>query len=311
MGHAAYQTANHFRVGLSKKLPDHIVAHIRYRERTGEPLNLKDPRGFNEKLWWLKLNNRDPLMTLCSDKSAVREYVAREGYQHILSEQYGVYESPNAVDFAKLPKKELFFKTTHGSGGNLIVDNSAPVARRKFRKFFKSALKANYFWQSREWNYKDIPPRLVCEEVLRDSSGSLPNDFKFMCFDGEPRLLYYSEGLARRDGRHETQNRYTNIYDMDFDLQSFKRSDFAVNPDYVLPPKPILEEMQAIAARLSRPFVFCRVDLYEVDQRIYFGEITFFPAGASGTVEPEEWELRMGDWINLSSSKIKLKDRSD
>ncbi len=298
-----YLLANRVKVSLFSGLSDEKFAKLKYKENTGKTLNLENPVTFNEKLWWLKLNNRDPLMTICSDKYKVRDYVRQCGLEHILTKLYGVYDNANDINFDKLPDK-AFIKTNHGSGTNIIWDRNKPFDKKKFIREFNYSLKQNYYLQSREWNYKNIEPKIIVEEVLEDENLSLV-DYRFLCFDGTVKMIFVDIETAPEDGSHNPHAK-RNVYDKDFNYLDVKvkREKF----DSSLIKKPVnFEKMIEYAQKLSQPFPFCRVDLYNINGKIYFGEITFYPGGATQIVEPEEWEKRLGDWIDLNSDKIVFK----
>ncbi|MCK9443843.1 MAG: glycosyl transferase [Tissierellaceae bacterium] len=298
-----YLLANRAKVSLLSALSDEKFAKMKYKENTGRTLNLENPKTFNEKLWWLKLNNRDPLLTKCSDKVRVREYVKECGLEHILNEVYGVYDNANDIDFDELPDK-AFIKTNHGSGTNIIWDRNKPFNKDKFRKRFNKSLKQNYYWQSREWNYKEIEPKIIVEKILEDKENKSLIDYRFLCFDGVVKMIFVDIETAAKDGSHSPYAK-RNVYDKDFNYLNIKvkREQF----DSSIIEKPInFDGMIKYAEKLSEPFHFCRVDLYNINGNIYFGEITFYPGGAMQIVEPEEWERKMGDWIDLKSDKIKL-----
>ena len=305
-----YILANRVKVSLLSRLSDETFAKIKYKENTGKTLDLKNPTTFNEKLWWLKLNNRDPLLTICSDKYKVREYVKQCGLEHILTKLYGVYDNANDIDFDKLPDR-AFIKTNHGSGTNIIWDRNKPFNIQKFRRKFNNALKRNYFWQSREWNYKNIEPKIIVEEVLEDKDGNLPIDYKFLCFDGDPRLLLVSENVCTKTGEHNnSDDRYTNVYDMNYKLLPITIKFRNDKKTKVKKPNNF-KKMIDCAKILSSPFPHCRIDLYNIDGKIYFGEITFYHGGACHNIEPLTWDKKMGDWIDLNSDKIILKSKQN
>ncbi|HHX68643.1 MAG TPA: carboxylate--amine ligase [Gallicola sp.] len=298
-----YKYANMYKVKILSKVDDEKFAKMKYKENTGKELNLDNPRTFNEKLWWLKLHNRDPLLTMCSDKVMVRDYVKKKGLEHILVPIYGVYNSIEEVKFDELPDK-AFIKTNHGSGKNIIWDKNKPFNHKAFKKEFSNSLKNNYYYQSREWNYKNIKPRIIVEKMLVDNPGESLIDYRFLCFDGEVKLLFVDIETAAKDGSHSPYAK-RNVYDKDFNYLNIrvKREQFGSS----MISKPVnFEKMIEYAEVLSEPFPFCRVDLYNINGNIYFGEITFYPGGATQIVEPEEWEQKMGDWIDLKSDKIKL-----
>lgn len=281
-------------------LPDEIYAHWFYKLYTGKNLNLKDPIYFDEKVWYLKIHNRDPLLTICSDKYAVRDYVSKAGYEDILIEQIGVYNNAKEIQYDKIGC-EAIIKCTSGSGENYFYDPSKENNVKLINRRLNFSLKQNPYWFSREWNYKNVPPRIVVEKVVRDKEGKLPLDYKFMCFNGEPKLLFLDFGLL--DENNIYNHGYPrNIYNMDFELMPFKETRDNYLGDVKRPEN--WEKMIEIAATLSKPFPFCRVDLYNIDGKIYFGEITFYHGGGCNNIQPEEWDKKLGSWIDITNLKI-------
>jgi hypothetical protein len=297
-----YSQANEIKVKNLSHMSDLEYAKYKYKENTGNKLNIENPKTFNEKIWWLKVNNKDPLLTVCSDKYRVREYVTKNGLENILIPLYGVFDSPNDIDFNLLPDK-AFIKTNNSSGINYFWDRSKYFDEKWFVKKFNKALKSNYYLQSREWNYKHIEPKIIIEDVISDSSEVGLVDYRFLCFSGKVKLIFADVETAAIDGSHNPDAK-RNIYDCDFNYLNdlkVKRDKF----DPALLPKPRnFEEMKEYAEILSKPFEFCRVDLYNINGKIYFGEITFYPGGGTQLFEPSDWELKVGKWINLGSEKI-------
>lgn len=221
-----------------------------------------------------------------------------------MTKLYGVYDDANDINFDELPDG-AFIKTNHGSGTNIIWDRNNPFDKDKFRKGFNKALKQNYYWQSREWNYKNIEPKIIVEEILEDKENKSLIDYRFLCFDGVVKIIFVDTETAGKDGSHNPYAK-RNVYDKDFNYLDIKVKRDHFDKSLVQKPKNF-EEMIKYAEILSKPFAHCRVDLYNIDGKIYFGEITFYNGGASQIVEPEEWEKELGDWIDLKSEKIKLK----
>ena len=280
-----------------------------YHLYTQKELDLKNPKTYDHRLWWLKLNNRDPKLTMCSDKVAVRDYVKECGYENILIPQLDVFTSLKDLDLSKY-NEEVIVKCNHNSGGHLFYNPEKPMEKKAIKnaeKRLKFILKNNASVLSREWNYKNIPPKIIVEKVIRNHLGELPLDYKFMCFDGEPKLLFLDLGVMT------SQNTYNpdyprNIYDMDFNLLPVYET--RPNADYEVPKPENFDKMVEIARKLSQPFPHCRVDLYNIDGNIFFGEITFYHGGGCNKIEPEEWDLKMGSWIDLNSPKIVLKEKN-
>jgi len=248
------------------------------------------------------LHNRDPLLPICSDKYRVREYVELCGLGKILNELYGVYDSAKEINFSTL-QSPCFLKCNHTSGDNIIFDRKKPFDKKRFIRHFDFMLNQNYFWGGREWCYKNIQPKIIAEKVLRDKEGNLPLDYKFMCFHGEPKIMYLSADTCSEKGTHSEKQRL-NYYDMDFNMLPITGAGMQNIKGEVKKPDTF-EKMKEYAAILSKPFPFCRVDFYSVDNQIYFGEITFYPTGGCQNLQPHEWSLRLGSWIDLGKIKHK------
>lgn len=261
-----------------------------YQSKSGGQLpDLENPQTFSEKQQWYKLNEKNPLMEKCADKYDVREYIKDCGYEHLLNEIYGIYDRVEDLPIADLPER-FVIKGTHGSGFNLIVKDKKTVKWRIWKKIMKSWLKQDIYWSGREWVYKNLKRRLVVEKYLEDTSGGLL-DYKFFCFNGQPRFMQLEVGRY-------TSNNTRNFYDVDWNLLPFGK-DLEHNPDIVVEKPEGFEEMKEIAAKLSKPFSFVRVDLYQVGGKIYFGELTFFPAGGAPDFKPIEYNKIVGDMWDI------------
>lgn len=269
-----------------------------YHLYTGMKLDLDNPQLFNEKLWWLKLNYHNPLMTTCSDKSAVREYVKEQGYEDILIPQFDLFSSVDELDLSKY-HEEVIVKCTHNSGGHLIYNPEKPLSAKEIKqkkKKLKFILKHNAFYLSREWNYKDIPPRLIVEKIMRDGD-ALPCDYKIFCFNGKARLVEYVIG-------RDSVQKYVNYYDVDFNkIDMHTAKPFEPNSDVAYEKPKNYDRMIEIAEKLSAPFPHCRVDLYNVDGHIYFGEMTFYNVGGCELWSPDTLQHDFGKEIDINSLK--------
>ena len=297
MFYSLYGYLRRFKYWMLSFIPDQIYAKRYYRKMTGKELPLEHPVTFDEKLWWLKLNYRNPLMTICSDKYLVRNYVKGKGLESILNELYGVYYSVDEIDVSKLPD-EFFLKCNHISGGNMKCDKQH-FSLLEVKKRLGVFLKINYYNYSREWNYKNIRPCIIAEKVLKDDSELPFLDYKFMCFSGEPKLLFLDIGVCAEDGSH-AEEYYRNIYDMNFEPVDIKET--REHYDYNRIKKPAnFDFMIECARKLSAPFPHCRVDLYNINGTVVFGEITFFHGGGCNDIQPEKAAIMMGDWIELKS----------
>lgn len=291
-----YTKASYLKSNFSRFISDELFAKIKYKESTGRNLNLTHPVLFNEKLWWLMINNRNSLMTKCTDKVSVRDYIKSIGLGHILTDIQGVYTSPEDIPFDEMIGK-FFIKCNHGSGVNSIFDSSKPQSfnRNLFIKDFNFSLKRNYYYYNREWNYKNIKPKIIVEKFI-ESEGDF-FDYKILCFHGKAKLIFVDKNIALDNGRHDPESR-RNIYDRNFNFQNFTigRSNF----DRKLVKKPDnLDKMIEIAEKISQPFIFCRVDLYNNNGVIKFGEITFYTGGATQQFSDIESDLMVSSWLKV------------
>lgn len=265
----------------------------RYKKEKGELPDLCAPKTFSEKLIYLMLHYRNPLETLCADKFYVQEYVRACGYERILKKIYGVYRKASDINFDNLPD-EFFIKTNHVSGNNKIVKRSMNPDFNYLRKFYSEVLKINYYYDSREWAYDRIRPMIICEEVLRDKNGNLPIDYKFYCFSGEMKYFMVSCGEFDHKVRNHKFDRNLNSVDYHFKKKSTLSEDEARK---LLPGN--INEMFEIVDSLCKPFPHVRVDLYNVDGNIYFGELTFFSNGGIVNVYDKDYDTEIASWIKL------------
>lgn len=266
-----------------------------YKIKTGRKLNLKNPVGFNEKLNWLKLNDIHPEYTNLADKVLVRKHVEEkigEGYSIPL---LGVYKKFDEIDFDELPE-QFVLKCNHDSGSVKVIKAKSELSEKQIRelkKFFKGRLKINPFNIGREYPYKDIEPKIIVEKYMIPDSASEIDDYKFLCFNGQPKLMYICSG--RNSIRRE------DYFDMDFNRISMRSSQIESD---IAPSKPKnFELMKELAGKLSQGLRHVRVDFFEVNGKVYFSEFTFFNNGGFWLYHPDEWERKLGDWIELQSSK--------
>ena len=276
---------------LKNLSPDKYENFIKkeYQEKVGEPLNLKNPTKYTEKMQYTKLYKNHPLKTKLSDKYLVRDWVEETIGSEYLIPLLGVWDDYSAIDFGQLPEK-FVLKTNHSSGWNLIVTDKSKIDHKKFKRLFNKYLKRNYaFHNDLQLQYIDIEPKIIAEEFLQDSKGEL-RDYKFMCFDGKPYYCWVDVG------RHSDQ--YRNIYDMDWNLQSWNYNVFENYPT-PLPKPENYEKMVELAKILSKGFSHVRVDLYNIDGKIYFGEMTFTSSGGYTQPNPKSYDKYLGDLWDL------------
>ncbi len=276
---------------LYPKLVSDEKAVIRYyrKKSGGQTVDLKNPKKFSEKLQWYKLNAKNPLMQICADKVAVREYIKEIGYGDLLNEVYGVYDKVKDVDFANLPNQYVI-KAAHGSGQNIIVSDKAKLDVKHTKRMLKCWLHQDISWSGREWVYKNMPRRIIIEKFLKDETGEL-RDYKFFCFNGKPMFMQLEVG---RYTKYNTRN----FYDMEWNLMPFGK-EIPHNPNIDVQKPTMFEEMKNIASELCKPFQFVRVDLYQVKDKVYFGELTFFPAGGAPDFVPSKYDEIVGEFWEL------------
>lgn len=296
VGKELWYILHRLNVNLNKIYSDETYFKKTYKKATGKELNLENPKTFDEKQLWLKKNYRNPLCTKCSDKYLVREYVKEKGYENILNPLYGVYDSFEEIEWEKLPNS-FYMKANHTSGCNIRCNDKTKFDKKAARKKLNRGLKINHYYESREWNYKDIERKIVVEEILDDSEPLI--DYRFLCCNGKCEYLFVDIDTADELGSHKVDAK-RNVYDKNFNLIDVKVSRPKFNPDLISKPNNF-EEMLRCAEILSGEFPFCRVDLYNIKGKIIFGEITFFHAGGISIIEPEEWALRLGELINIEN----------
>ena len=276
--------------GWLKNLPAEKFLKRMYRIQMGKELNLENPVCYTEKLQWLKLYDHKPVYTNMVDKYAVKQYVSE-----CIGEQYvipllGVWNDVNDIDFSSLPD-QFVLKTTHDSGAIVICKDKKTFDINGAKKRLKYFMKRHYYDCNREWPYKNVPPRIIAETYMEDSTYQELRDYKFFTFGGEPKVLYIAQG------RGKGEPTVADFFDMDFNHLPFTIDhETATTP----PPKPAcFEEMKRLAAVLSKGTPQLRVDFYEVDGKVYFGEMTFFHCSGFEGFHPEEWDRIFGDWVIL------------
>ena len=276
--------------GKKGRMPAEAFLKKQYRILMGKELNLENPVYYTEKLQWLKLYDHRPEYTTMVDKYAAKQYVAeRIGEQYVIP-MLGVWENADDIDFSALPDK-FVLKTTHDSGALVICKDKKTLDIKAAKKRLNYFLKRKYYDCNREWPYKNVKPRIIAEEYVEDSAYKELRDYKFFTFGGEPKVLYIAQGRGRGEPT------VADFFDMDFN-----HLPFTIDHDMadVPPKKPeCFEEMKRLAEILSKGTPQLRVDFYEVDGRVYFGEMTFFHCSGMENFHPEEWNKIFGDWVIL------------
>ena len=253
--------------------------------------NLINPQTYNEKLQWLKLNDIHLEYSRIVDKAEAKEYVKEtlgEDAEQYIIPTLGLWNSFEEIDFNSLPN-QFVLKTTHDSGGVVVVKDKTTMIMEDVRKKIKKSLGNNFYYQHREYPYKYVKPRIIAEKYMVDESGTELKDYKFFCFDGEPKMLFVAT-----DRPFDTR---FDFFDTDFNHLPFKQGHPLASKEI---KKPVgFEKMLELSRRLSKGFPHVRVDLYDINGSIYFGELTFFHFSGNVPFEPEEWDYKVGEWLKL------------
>ncbi len=267
---------------------DELYIKLRYFSGMKKFPDLQHPRTYNEKLQWLKLNDKHTEYTRLVDKYAVKEYIEKLNWGGKTIPTLGVWDRFDDIDFAQLPN-QFVLKTTHDSGGIVIVKDKGKMDMQKARKKLEKSLQRKYFLMSREYPYKDVKPRIIAEKFMVDESGTELKDYKFFCFNGEVKFLFVAT-----DRPFDTR---FDFFDADFNHLPFKQGHPWAKKEIKKPAN--FEEMKRAAAALSKGMPHVRVDLYNINGEIYFGELTFFHFSGVVPFEPAEWDEKIGDYLKL------------
>ena len=282
-------------------LPDKIALNLEYKIKTGNKLNLANPKRYTEKLQWYKLYYHDPVMRECADKYSVRSYLESKGYSYLLNELYAAYDSADELDFSKLPDS-FAVKCSVGGGLNYFVQNKNEENEEQVRSMIKGWLESEYdlygYIYGREWCYKGRMPKILIEKLLpRDEHNDIP-DYKFFCFGGKVFCLYTMIDYA---DNHE--NGKLGFFDRNFNLMPYHRGDFAPITEQI-PAPTCFDEMIKIAEDLAKGFPHVRVDFYNVNGNPVFGELTFYNASGFTKFTPDEFDFIMGEKFVLPTKRV-------
>lgn len=275
-------------------IPDDLYLRIQYKNFMGKKLNLKDPKSFNEKLQWLKINDRNPLYTDLVDKYEVRKYIEKMIGNEYLIPMLGVYDTFEEIDFNALPDK-FVLKCTHDSGGLVICKSKSTFDIESARRKINKCLRRNYYYTHREWPYKNIKPRILCEKYMVDESGTELKDYKFMCFNGDVKCSFVCLN------RNSDMGLNVDFYDMEWNPMPVERH--YPSSGTVIPKPKNFNKMVTYSRKLSKNIPFIRVDFYETNGQLYFGELTLYPGSGLEEFSPELYDELLGSWINLPIRK--------
>lgn len=270
-------------------LPDKLYLQMIYRRAFNKKLNLENPKTFNEKLQWLKLYDRRPEYTTMVDKYAVKDYVANIIGEECIIPTLGVWNRLEDIDWDALPD-QFVLKCTHDSGGLVICRDKSKLDKKAALEKLRRSLKRNYYKAGREWPYKNVPRRVLAEKYMEDATiGDLP-DYKFFCFDGEVKALFIGTDRGTGDVKFD-------YFDADFNHLDLIQEHPMSGRD--LPKPQHFEKMKELASKLSGGVPQVRVDFYNINGSIYFGELTLFHHGGVVPFHPETWDHKFGSWITL------------
>ena len=273
-------------------LPDKCYIKLYYRLRVGRKLNAVNPETLNEKLQWLKFNYRFPLQSIVSDKLLVRDYVKEKIGDKYLIPLLGSWEKYDNIDFSTLPEK-FVLKCNHDSGGLVVCTDKTKLNYIEAREKIEKSLKSNFFYIGREYQYRNIKPMIICEKFISDN-GKVPMDYKIYCFNGVPDVI-----LVCRDRFSKNTHRASYLFfDQEWNFQPLDKGDENLQ-DVDIPKPENLDEMLEIAKRLSKDFIFARIDLYNIKGKIYFGEITLSPNSGFDPDIKYETDLMFGKKLKI------------
>ena len=275
-------------------IPDKPYLKLKYHWAFGKRLDLENPVTYSEKLQWLKLYDRKPLYTDLVDKYKVKNYVAGLIGEEYIIPTYGVWDNVNDIDINALPKS-FVLKGTHDGGSIVLCKNKRDFNLSEAKKKLRKSLKQNYYWHGREWPYKDVQPRIIAEAYMEDKETEELRDYKFFCFDGVVKALFIASD------RQKPVDTKFDFFDADGNHLDIKQG----HPNAAVPPNlPMnFELMKQLASVLSDGFPQLRVDFYEVNGRVYFGELTFSHFDGMVPFIPEKWDEIFGNYIQLPKKK--------
>lgn len=279
---------------LSRLIPDRIYLQIVYFKHFRRFINFNNPKTFNEKIQWLKLNYRNEEYTKLVDKYRVKQYITKLIGEEYVIPTLGVWNNVDDIDFKSLPEK-FVLKCNNDSGEIVICKNKKDFDEAKAKSFLKERLKNNGYWYGREWPYKNVKPCIIAEKYMEDSISKDIKDYKFFCFNGS--MEFFDIDIDRF-----IEHR-ANYYDRNGNFLPFGKT--YCPPDYtkkIEMPKN-LDKMIELAETISHNTVLSRIDFYEIDGQVYFGEITFYPGSGFSPFTDEKWDYKLGDMIDLPNIK--------
>lgn len=272
-------------------MDDEKFLRKKFQIEMNEVLNLSEPKTFKEKLQWLKLYDRHNKYITMVDKQGAKAYVGELIGEEYIVPTIGIWDNFDDIDFCDLPES-FVLKCTHDSGGLVIVRNKNHFDKDSAKRKIEKCMKRNYYWSGREWPYKGVTPQIIAEPFLENNTTRDLSDYKFFCFNGKVKC--FKVDFDRFIEHH------ANYYDREKNILPFGEADYPPVYDRELKLPSTIDKMIQLAEVLSSNTSFLRVDFYDVDGKIYFGELTFYPASGMRPFTSKEWDKKLGDWISLN-----------
>ncbi len=280
---------------FSKFFSDRKYLELLFPMRTGYKLNLDNPTTYNEKLQWIKLYDRNPAYCMMVDKYDVKGYIAKIIGEDFVIPTIGIYNNFDEINFNDLPS-QFVLKCTHDSGGIVICDDKSCFDISKARKILNTGLKRNYYYDNREWPYRDLKPRIIAEQYMKDENTNTLNDYKVLCFNGVAKLIELHQG---RYSNNHTQD----FYDRNWKKTQITQGTYGKVSNEIAERPALLDDMIKLSEKLAANIPHVRVDWYIVNNHLYFGELTFFDGSGLNPWDRYEDDLLMGSWITLPDKK--------
>lgn len=286
-----YRTRTLVKLGVYDSLRDEAFLRKMFPKYMGYPLNLKNPRTFNEKLQWMKLYDRQPQYINMVDKYEAKFYLANRIDSKYIIPTLGVWDTFDEIDFDALPN-QFVLKCTHDSGGIVICKDKTEFNKEEARRIINRSLACDFFRIAREWPYKGVPHRIIAEEYIEALGDNDLLDYKMYSFHGNPKLTIV---CSNRFGSGGTR---MDFYDVNWQYMDVIMGHYMPTKQSFKKPEHY-DEMLSICRTLSKDFRFLRVDFYDVEGHLYVGELTFYPGAGFETLRPIEFDYEMGGWLHL------------
>lgn len=280
----------------SKFLTDRCYLRLKYKLLIGNDLNIDDPESFNEKMQWLKLNDRKGVYSIMADKFRVKEYVSKLVGKKYIIPLLGVWKKFDDIDFNILPDK-FVLKTTHDSGGVVICRNKETFDIDLARKKLNKSLHNNYYWSGREWPYKNIEPQIIAEKYMQNGTDENLVVYKIFNFNGNPEIIQVIQ-----DDKQDSET--IDYFDVEWNLLTLQQN-FPNSVVHIEKPQK-LKKMLSIAKTLSAGFAFLRTDFFIINNEVFFSEFTFYSDSGFATFVPKEWDEILGEKIVLPNKKSNM-----